>query len=350
MSQARTAIAVVVLVVVIGVVSLAGMAILSQVGGVALEMGISAGSEEIRDFGVGESIELDRSIDEEPSMLEVRATRENAVSFSGDGYVEGGVADGWDAGNWSVCSTQRLDEDANTQATRTVFAYDNETILLEYADEKWKGYHYGNDLSAETSINVTDPHEFDSVCLGWNDEELELTLSNAVEQNSAYRDSNAPDRQVAHDWFGEIDETRILNEPPDESRTSTYASDPVNPLGSAQHEARWMFNEGEGETTHVYYSDRESTIVNGDWGDGVEGPELERGTDYNVTFAPFEITILSGGYLEDAPTAFVDWDSGVGAMLFNIVSGTGNAMQLIPIIMLVMLAAIVVVVIQRMNQ
>lgn len=287
-----------------------------------------------------ESEESEEIIDDDelPSGFSVEATTGYGVKFQGDGYVEGGVADGWDSGNWSVCSTQKLDEEANTQATRTVFAYDNETILLQYADEEWKGYYYDDSLSAETAINVSDPHEFESVCLGWNDEELELTLSNGIEEDSAYRDSNSPDRSVAHDWYGTIDETRILTEPPDESRTATYVSDPVDPLVSAQHEARWMFNEGEGLTTNVYYSDIDATIVNGEWVDGVDAPELDEGIDYEISLDPVEVTILSGGYLDGAPTAFAIWDGNPFATF-----GEGILGQIGAILTLLAIAIIVIV-------
>lgn len=336
-------------VIVLGVVALVGIAVFSPLAGIAVDMGESAGDDAIEYPDAGETYELDRAIDEEPSTLDVAPSQEYAVAFDGDGYLSDDI-DEFESGDWSIAITAQLADGANEQATYALFAVDNGSVLVEYHDGDWRAINYVGDDSATATVPASDASEFTGLVASWDETAQELTLiEDGENSDTGALTADDPDRRVANDWYGTVDEVRLWNQTADVSVASEYSADPIQPLAEQDHHARYMFNEGDGETTTAYYSDSSATLTGAAWVGGVEAPELVEGTDYAISYDPLEIQILETGYLDGAPVVFVAWDSGLGGPIASIIAGVGSAMQLVPIIMIAILAAVVIGVVQRMQ-
>lgn len=277
---------------------------------------------------------------EVPEGFEVVATQEYAVQIDGDGYVAGDEPDGWADGNWSACLVANANADEiNEQATYNLLSYDNATILLEYHSGEWRAIHYVGDESATVTADATDTTET-PICTAWDgvDESLSIYVDGTLEDSSP-ADADDPDRQVANDWIGWIDEVRLVNATIGESTASTYAEDPVDPL-EVDHDARLMFNEGEGDETTAYYQGATWAVVNAEWVDGVEGPELLEGTDYAVETNPLELQLLESGYLDGAPVGFASWDGNpFGNLGVGLIGMMATVLSVLAIAILAMAAA-----------
>ncbi len=337
-------------VVVLGLAAMMGLAIFGTLAGVATDMGTSAGSQTL-DPTAGESYVLDTAIDDSAQLdLSVSPTREKAIRLDGDGHIDANVSN-WATNNssWSLATTAQLSEDANQQATYNVLGVDNGTILVEYADGSWRAIYYDGNESAIAAVAATDETSLTPLVVRWNETASELTLTTESGSTTGALNTTSPDRHVANNWVGTIDEIRFVNGTISASSTSTYLDDPINPLRFEDHAGRIMFEAGSGNTAEVYYSNATATISGGTWTSGVSAPALEQGTDYRVSVDPLSITVVQGGYLDGSPVAYATWGSGLSGTLSVIINGFGASIELVPIIMLVSLASITVGVIARMR-
>ncbi len=335
-------------VVILGLAAMVGIAVLAPIAGVATDMGVSSGSDEL-DPVAGESYVLDRAVtDSQTLSLSVSATREKAVSLSGDGYVETNVSN-WSNDSWTVAATASLDSDANQKATYNLIAHDNATILVEYADGNWRAIHYSENKSAVATMSASDPTSLSSVVVEWDETSDELTLTTAGGSTTGALTNETPTRHVPNNWDGTVDEIRFFNGTISDSSASAYISDPIDPLASETHAGRVMFEEGSGSSAEIYYASTSATINGGTWTNGVKGPALEQSVDYQISVDPLQLTITESSYLEGAPVAYVAWDSGLDSRLEGIINGASASLDLVPIIMLVMLAGLTVAIVQRMR-
>lgn len=347
--MSRDAFAIVLTVVVIGVVALVGVGILGSLGTVALDLGVSADSAEIN-AETGETTVLDEAVDQSPTYWDVSLTQGHAVQLSGDGYVDASMPDGWDDGSWTVCSVGALDDSVNEEATYSLVAVENETLRLDYSDGEWSAiYRQSDTASATATLAHETPTSPTPACVRFDNETDELQLQVDEQQSDpVVLDSQTEQRDLANNWVGTVDETRVFNEALDDSTLSTYSAEPAAGLG-VEDSARWMYEEGEGDATSAYYHDDTATLVNAGWTSGVGGPDLVEGEDYDADVDPLSITPLAGGFIDGSPVLYVAWDTGLGGQLQSLLEGIGGAFSLIPVVLLVLLASVVVAVVARMQ-
>jgi len=338
-------------VVILGLAAMFGLAIFGSLAGVATDMGTSAGSEEISPTA-GDSYVLDRAIDDSQNLgLSVSPTREQGIKLDGSGTIETNVSN-WttDNSSWSLAVTARLDESANQQATYSVVGVENATILVEYADGSWRSIYYDGNSSAVASVAATDETSLTPLVVGWNETASELTLTTESGSSTGALTTTDPTRHVANDLVGTVDEIRFFNSELSSSSESTYLADPIDPLEEETHAGRIMFEEGSGDTAEVFYaSNMTATISGGTWASGVSAPALEQGVDYQISTNPLTLTVVDGGYLDGAPVAYASWGTGLSGPLATLIGGFAASMNLVPIIMLVILASITVGVIARLR-
>ena len=331
-------------VVVIGAAVLLGVLFAGTIFGEAVDAGIAgeeADIEVIEDPNTGETYSFDVA---DTDGLEVFATQETAVDPQSDGYVSLPDSGEFDDGDWTVMLTAALKADQN--ATYNLFAYDDETVLIEYSDGEYRAHYYNNGKSASASLPVTEPGTLSPVAASWDatDEKLTLAVDGATETGQLT--STSPERSVALTWDGPIDEVRLFNEQKDVG-SSVYQTDPVRPLDGDQT-TRLMFNNGEGDTVTNYYGP-DATLHDSAWTDGVENPELVEGEDYEVSDSDISVVLLAGGYFDGAPVVFVEVNSQIASAITDIMTSFSDAMSFVPLIMIVMMAMILIGVMQRMR-
>lgn len=336
-------------VVVLGVAALIGILIVGQVGGVVLDAGVSSDEAEF-DPVAGETKTLDEDVHERPTFLDISLTTGYGVDLDGDGsYVDASAPDDWSNNSWTACSVGALEEGVNTKDAYALLAYENETINIHYDDGEWAAIYYDNDsdTSARATVNATSEHQLTPVCARHN--ATADTLEVVADGNySAPVDmtSEQATRASANDWNGTVDEVRLHPVAVDDSDLDRYSDEPAAGL-TATTSARYMFEEGSGTSTSPYYHDEDAALVNADWTDGVADPDLEEGSDYEMGFDPLEITPLSGGLIEGSPVLYVDWDTGLGGAAKSIQAGAGDALSMVGIVMLVLIASVVLAQISR---
>lgn len=267
---------------------------------------------------------VDSRINEIPGDVDVMATTETALFFDGSAYVESS-APGDVGESWTLCSTGELGDDANQNATYSLAAYENESIHLQYDAGQWAVYHDNGSHDGRAAISAT-ADDLTPVCArydaGSNDLSIEDTDSNATAQLT----SSTTSRNVSWEWIGRIDETRVFNESIDDANVTAYLDDPVQPLPGTNRAARFMFDEGSGSSTTVYFAGVDATLVGTAWTDGVENPStstlfgttsaIQEGDDYELDDSPFSIRLVEDGYLDGAPVIHIEW-SGSGWIPIN---------------------------------
>lgn len=279
--------------------------------------------------------------------IAVRATLENALLFDGNSAVTAPAPQNLSKGSWTICTTAELGDGTNLDATYDLVAYENESILLQYDAGKWSAYFDNGTHDAKATIDAPSPRgtsgilssdQFTSVCGRYNETSNELVIArDDTFSNPEALDASTDARNVSFEWVGRQDEVRLFNSSVSNATIASYAADPIKPQPGTDRVARFMFDEGEGSTTTVYFADVEASIGGAEWTDGVPRPGVDEGTDYELQKEPLQLKVLSGGYLDGAPVVFVI--SGLGPwlnlliQLSSAVSGALNLIALVPLIL-----------------
>lgn len=246
----------------------------------------------------------------------VSATRGNAIAFEGEGHVQtDAVGDGVPQTAFTSCAVVHAHDSWDAEATYSVLSVSQGQLTLELDHGRWVGYATNGSHSVRTSVPAPNPTEQTPVCVGWEPAGDEVTvLANGNTNNSSDMNTAAETRNVSVRWVGGIDELRAWSAPPAVPVLNDYASDPIAPRAEMARTGRAYFDEGSGNDTELYFADAQANISGGTWVDGVEGPGLTEGTDYNIRYTPLEVAIPNESYVADAPVVFVSWEGGGGAM------------------------------------
>lgn len=316
-------------IIVIGIAILIGAMIWGVMSGAAIDMGVSTGGESFEYLSEGDSYDLGL----DARNVEVAATKEYAISLSGGGHIDATSGGDWYGDDWSLFATAWLSDDANAAATYSLVAYENETVLVTFEDGEWAAYHYVGDEAAHASIPVADVNNQTSLGVTWDNSTGELTISDGTTSDSGSLSSEIPSRTVAGDWHGTVDELRFLDGEHSDL-VDTYLDDPVAPLDGDAHTARYLFDEGEGDTTRAWYADDiDVSIVDGEWVDGVPSPTLIEGEDYDISGSTFGVL---DGYLDEVPVVHVSYESQLAPGLDRLVGNLGQVIALTGIVLIVL--------------
>lgn len=339
-------------VVVIGLAALIGIVIFSSVAGVVLDDPFANTDENTIEPVGGAEYLIDDEVTDPEIGVNVFATREKAVYSDGDGYVDADPPAGWDDGNWSVTAVANPDTADDTtwngKATHTIIAVDNETLVVSYDDGQWSAYYDDGSVSAKVNVSATTDETPIVVTRDADAGTLSIHAEEATDTKAL--DTDTEQRGVNLEWAGTIDEVRFINGTLTDSQIQTFRDDPINPLDVTTHEARWMFDEGEGPTSKNYYNGTDAQLVGVGWAGGVVDPGLSEGVDYAVSFDPLTVTILADGYLDPAPVAYVVWRGPLSATAQAIIGGFSGAFELLPVVMLILMASVVIATINKNRQ
>lgn len=337
-------------VMIIAVVTLVAISVLGVFGGVASSLGTTSGDVSYNPT-VNETETLDHDVEEAPSFFEIKLTKGHGITLGGEGHVAANAPSDWPgAGNWTTCATGRLKEGFNDQAAYTLLAVENETVTLHYDDGVWAGYHEREDGNASrVTLPANEPTTWTTLCLKHENDTESLLLYRDGEKSGIgnYGDAKRP---MGNDWIGDVDEVRFFDIDLDDAEAQTYADAPAAGLG-VEDVARWMFEEGSGGTTDAFFMDATATLEgDAQWGDGVDDPGLVEGEDYERGVDPLDVTPIAGGLIDASPILYVSWATGLGGHFATVMSGISSALQLVPILLLVMIASLIVAATARLRE
>lgn len=273
-----------------------------------------------------------------PSNVDVTATTGNALAFDGNTTIHSNAPQNLTQGSWTVCASPELNTSANQNATYDIFAYQNESLLIQYDAGSWSAYYNNTTHSANATIPAPNPSSgLTQVCSRYNHTSNELTI--VREQTYSSPQPLTPGitpRNVSLNWTGRIDEIKTHNTAVANQTINEYADDPIRPQPGTNRSSRFMLDEGQGSTTNVYFADTDATITNPAWTSGIPAaviPEdpLLGPRNYVLQSSPFSIRLASGGYLEGAPVVYVSWNGNplgidwmeiIAALLFTLIIAT----------------------------
>jgi len=264
-----------------------------------------------------------------------------AVGLFADGYVDIPPPDAATrADGWAIVVTaepQTIDSDNSY----TVYAEDNATIYVAYEAGNYSAWYESNGSHGYVTAPASGGQESIGVQYNSSVGELELYLDGAKVDSSVLSASAEP-RQPAYEWDGTLDEFRRYERSIGAAGHAAYAADPVQVIDPANGTHRAMFNSDHSD--EVYFANGSASLI-GDTEivDGVQPPELDRGSDFELATDPIRIRATSGGYLDRAPVVFVFADGGTvfGALLQQLAAVGGSALGLLVVGVLVAAAVAV---------
>lgn len=333
--------------VTIGIVALVGLLLVGQLAGVATQAGTSSGSTQLTPT-VNDTATLDATIDETPETFTPRVTTETGVALDGSGYVATDPPADWASGNWSVCAVGRLDDSVNGDAAHTLVAIDNETLRVDFYNGTWSVFYDEGARDARVSVPAARPSSLTPVCATHDNSTNTVSVVTAEGQQTSTLSSSPDARPVSYRWTGTVDEHRLWDQQLSSSAIDRYLAAPAAGIG-VRDSARYMMDEGDGGTTSAYYHTDSAALVNATWTDGVQNPTLEAGVDYKQGVDPLSITPLAGGAIDESPVLYVSWGSALSGPMAGVIGGTAAAFELIPIVLLVLVAGAVVTIVRRLQ-
>lgn len=265
-----------------------------------------------------------------------------ALDGSRDSYVAGAAAPNV-SGDFYAGTYVRVD---NTTGTRTVYADDQRLILYNGSSGQWVGVYYeaSTGRTWSTSLIASDPTNWTHVALQLDAGALELIEDNQFSSVTATNDGNVTTQAFTGDNLeGDLDETRVFDEPLTDSERQQLVDSPTAPLDTAERDYRVMYDSyssSPGSFPAFFVSSSVDasgvTLV-----DGFAGQPTQAGTDYRVNGDT--ITALDGGSLDGAPVVYAAWTASVG--LFNsifVIGGlVGTAFRLGGLLVVVVVASLI---------
>lgn len=295
----------------------------------------------------GSFVEVDSTINEVPDSTLVKSSSGHALRFDEGDYVQAEIDGNIDQGDWTVCSYVEVAEDASPTSTMDIASAANGSIQLEYDAGSWMIFYDNGTSTAVLKANATSPKTPTTVCARNTGDQITL-WENGTQVASSTLSNATGTRNVSVTLSGVADEIRWSNSSVSSAMMSDYAANPTIPFDGTDRAARFMFDEGQGSTTTVYYAGTSADIVGASWTDGVEGRTLQNGTDYTWSEEPWSIKLLSGSDYAGAPALTIEYAGShpYSSSILSIQSNFATAIVLFGVSLLVIPAMAVIVLIR----
>lgn len=285
-------------------------------------------------------------------------SRGNAVRLAGtsDSYVQsdGSFEFATDA-NWTVATWARVNSSSGSENMTAVSL--NGRVLVQYngTDGNWSVWYFDDGSSDSWRANVSAPNQpgnYSLIVAQHNGTHLTIyrnqTQGDVV--NTSAGDNIAPIWVNSTNWHGSIDETRTFDSNITDSQRNSLFNNPIDPVDN-KRTGRLMYDAGTGTNVPIYWASTSATASNITWVDGKPGQELDDtiliGDDYDWRREGPQIRPVSGGELDNAPAAFVDYDltGSSGQTLEDI----ADAYEFLPVVMIALIAGVIIAVVRRVQ-
>jgi len=240
-------------------------------------------------------------------------------------------------GPWSVAVSARVNNATNqTDVPRTLVSVDNGSLVVWYNNTTYHAYYTNGSHSATVNKTASGAGTYSPLVVRYDGSTLDLEEGEAVQ--SASLDTSTEPVPPLFDWVGSIDELRLFNESLTSSQVDQYLNQPVAPI-DANTSVRYLFDEQDGGDVFAYYANETVGINGAQQTDGVGGPGLDRGTDFEATDGPPRVEVLSGGAADGAPVVFVTSPAGAFGGLLATIENLGSAAISLVALTAIMMAA-----------
>jgi hypothetical protein len=189
-------------------------------------------------------------------------------------------------GNWSVSTWAAVDAGAAGKTMATVSADGRVVIQYNGTDSEWRAWYYeegGRDSYLANVSAPNQPGDLSLVTATANETHFWIYRNGTRgETKSITTDSIASLNLSATNWDGRLDETRTFDDYTNDTEQSDLTTNPVAPRPDRNRTARLTYDEGEGDTTAMYFTGERATLSNFTWVDGLAGNLLTEGADYTL--------------------------------------------------------------------
>lgn len=277
----------------------------------------------------------------------VRNSRGYAVNLTGsdDSYVES--KDGYtiaEDNTWAVSTWARVDSDASSDDMTAVSA--NGRVIIEYAGSRseWSVWYYDEGNRDSYMVNVSAPNQpanFTNVIAWSNGTHLTVYRNNTQGEVVEISGDNSVDAPVSStNWNGRLDEVRTFDSPINDSVRSEIVASPIAPQPDTNRTSRVMFDEPDKNSQSIFFTGTRMEHSNVQFSPGLDGQVLSRGTDYEWNTEGPQIKPLSGGELDGAPVAYVDYT--FESALHSTIEGWGDAVRIAAMIPMILIIGVII--------
>lgn len=224
---------------------------------------------------------------------------------------------------WTVAASGYVDADAENDTMTLVSV--NGRVIIDYngsgATNQWTAWYYDDGSRNSYRVNVSAPNQpasLTQVSVRSNSTHLTIYRNGTQGETVALSGDSIADANVnATNWNGRLDELRTYDDALTASQISTLHSQPNHPIAGTNQTSRAMFDEPGRSTQRLFFTNTELTTSNVTYSAGWPGEVMDGAslwnsitseTDYEWDTNGPKIRPVSGGELDEAPVAYVDYD------------------------------------------
>jgi len=243
-------------------------------------------------------------------------SRGYAVELTGadDSYVQStrdidvAAQDTWTVSVWAS-------RNGTVTGQRTVTTVDGDIeIAYNSTRDEYTAWYYDAGSRASYRVNVSataSAGQFENIWLARNDSSLTIYANDTAGETATLDGTTEAAYAGGQNWNGRLDELRVWNQTLNASQRQAHYQDPIDGIpGGAQ--ARVMFDEPYRSPQLLLYAGGGVGLNNATLTDGLAGQQLVTDemlsqNDYQWRDDGPQIRAVSGGELDGAPIAYVDY-------------------------------------------
>lgn len=247
----------------------------------------------------------ERVFDSRGYAIELTGANDSYIQSTDDIDIE-------DAPNWTVSVWASRDSNTGQQAVTTVDG--DIQIAYNSSRDEWTGWYYDDGARASYRVNVSataGTGDLANIILTKNQSNLTIYENNTAGETENLDGSTSEPFVSSDNWDGRIDELRVWNQTLNNTQRQSHYDNPIDPIpGNAQ--GRVMFDEPYTSPQLYIYNPGSVETFNATFAQGLPGQrlvtdELLAQNDYQWQSDGPRIRAVTGGELENAPVAYVDY-------------------------------------------
>lgn len=257
--------------------------------------------------------------------------------------------------NWTVAAVGNADTASKNMTLISV----NGRLTISYnsSDAVWRAWYFDEGSTNSYTVNVSAPSPTTTTTLiaYSNGSHLTLERDDTESNTTAITGSSLESGPLnTTNWDGWIDEFRTADKTWDSTQRSNWHTYPVTPVLDAGHTSRVMFDEPDRNNQRVFYASSDMQTFNASFVPGVSGMimDADRNTlvnpDYEWQTQGPRIKPLAGGRLDQAPVAYVDYES--SSLIQFPFDGINNSIAFATLVPILLMAGFIIFKLQGMRR
>jgi hypothetical protein len=284
----------------------------------------------------------------------VRSTVGDAVRLTGANDSEIDVqASPAISGSHELCTVATADASVTSNdETRVLYQLKDLVLYYNGTTDRYEAWYYDDGSRESTVVGVAanDATAETLVCGQVNASTDTVTIyRNTTQGSSEVLDGDAPTESPPdNNWNGTIDETRVYNRTLTSSQRSEYNSTRALAVTGAAPALRITYDsfKSSPDSVATYFSGGGADLSNASLANGVSGPALTAGTDYTTDGDTISV---AGGQLDgEGEVVYADYDLTDDPKAAAI-SAVSTAVEMIPVIVIVLVSAAILVTVRRFS-